>query len=147
MSKRKIFSRAIFVLLLVLLAVFLISRSRQKAAFHDSDLFFSRADVSVESNAFWTLLKATSELYWPKSLENKLDDLSSNTNWDDSLAADVLKKNQTCLDLLDESLKQPFLLIPEPKTFYEDYPYLDGWRTISLVESIQTISLFRAKKE
>jgi hypothetical protein len=96
------------------------------------------------------LLKATSELYWPKSLENKLGDLSDNTNWDDSLAADVLKKNQTCLDLFDESVKQPFLLVPEIKTFDDDssYPsYLDGWRTISLVESIQAISLFRAKKE
>jgi hypothetical protein len=134
MSKSKIFSHVIFVL-------------RQKADFHDSDLIFPRIFVSVESNAFWTLLKATNELYWPKSLENKFVDLSSNTNWDDSLAADVLKKNQTCLDLFDESLKQPFLLVPELKTFDDDSSYLDGWRTISLVESIQAISLFRAKKE
>jgi hypothetical protein len=127
--------------------MFLISRCRQKAAFHDSDLIFSRPDVSVESNAFWTLLKATNELYWPKSPENKLVDISNNTNWDDSLAVDVLKKNQACLDLFDENLKQPFLLVPELKTFDDDSSYLDGWRTISLVESIQAISLFRTKKE
>src|ERR1700722_13768567 len=147
MNKRKVSSLAIFALLLVFLMAFLISRSRQKSAFHDSDLTFSRVEVSVESNAFWTLLKATNELYWPKSLENKLGDLSSNTNWDDSLAADMLKKNRACLNLFDESLQQPFLLVPEIKTFDDDSSYIDGWRKISLVESIQAIGLFRTKKE
>jgi len=147
MSKRKIFNRVVFVLLLVFIVVFLISRSRQKSAFNDSDLIFSRIEVPVESNAFWTLLKATNELYWPDRLEHKLGDLSDNTNWDDSLAADVLNKNRAFLDLFDESFRQPFLLIPEPKTITEDYPYLESWRAISRIESIRAISLFRAKNE
>jgi hypothetical protein len=146
MNKRQIFSRVVFALLLLLISAFLISRSRQKSALHDSDLAYSRVNVPVESNAFWTLLKATNELYWPKSLENKLGDLSNNTNWDDPLAADVLKKNQASLNLFEESMKQPFLLVPEIKTFDDDSSYLGGWSAISHVESIQVVSLFRAKK-
>jgi hypothetical protein len=140
----QLFRISIIVLLLLVVAL-LVSRSRQKSAFNDSDLLLSRIEVPVESNAFWTLLKATNELYWPGLLQRELGNLSINSNWDESLAADVLKKNRTCMDLFDESLRQPFLLIPEPKTITEDYPYLGTWRTISQIESIRGISLFRAK--
>jgi len=133
---------------LVVAAVFSSLARRQKpAAFDDSDLIPMRTEVPVESNAFWTLSKATNELYWPKSQDNKLSDLSNNTNWDDSLAAEVLEKNHACLDLFDKSFQQPFLLVPEPKTFAEEYPYLGDWKAISRVESIQASALFRSHNE
>jgi 3-methyladenine DNA glycosylase AlkC len=84
---------------LVVAAVFSsLARRPKPGAFDDSDLIPTRIEVPVESNAFWTLLQATNELYWPKSLDHKLSDLSNNTNWDDSLAAEVLEKNHACLD-------------------------------------------------
>jgi hypothetical protein len=142
----KAFCIAIVAILLLVAAV-LVSAMRQKSTFNDSDLIYSRIEVPVESNAFWTLDKVTNELYWPESLEGKLGDLSDNTNWDDALAADVLQKNAACLDAFDRSLRQPFLLIPAPKEFGEDYPYLSSWKAFSHLESIRAISLFRAKQE
>jgi hypothetical protein len=133
---------------LVVAAVFSSLAKRSKpAAFDDSDLIPLRTEIPVESNAFWTLLQATNELYWPKSQDKKLSDLSNNTNWDDSLAAEVLEKNHACLDWFDKSFQQPFLLVPEPKTFDEEYSYLDGWKAISRVESIRGEVLFRAHDE
>jgi hypothetical protein len=133
---------------LVVAAVFSSLARRQKpAAFDDSDLIPTRTEVPVESNAFWTLLQATNELYSPGLLESRLRDLSNNTNWDDALAAEVLEKNHACLDLLDKSFQQPFLLVPEPKTFDEEYHYLSSWRDLSRVESIQANALFRAHNE
>jgi len=133
---------------LVVVAVFSsLARRPKPAAFDDSDLIPMRTEVPVESNAFWTLLQATNELYSPGLLESRLRDLSNNTNWDDALAAEVLEKNHACLDLFDKSFQQPFLLVPEPKTFDEEYPYLSSWRDLSRVESIQAIALFRAHNE
>lgn len=133
---------------LIVGTVFSFSAGRHESvAFNDSDLIPTRSGIPIESNAFWTLSKATNELYWPELLERKLSDLSDNTNWDDSLAADALEKNRACLEWFDESFQQLFLLVPEPKTLDEDYPYLSGWKTISRVESIRVVQLFRARKE
>jgi hypothetical protein len=143
-----IFIASIVVVCLIVAVVFSSLAKRPKlAALDDSDLIPLRTEVPVESNAFWTLSRATNELYWPQSLERKLGNLSNNTNWDDSLAADVLEKNHSCLNLFDEAMRQPFFLVPEPKTLAEDYPYLGRWRTISRVESIRAVALFRAKNE
>ena len=95
---------AISVVCLTIGIVFLFSAGHQKPiVFSDSDLIPVRIEVPVESNAFGTLLKATNALYWPKSLERKLDHLSDDSHWDDALAADVLEKNRRCLDLFDEA--------------------------------------------
>jgi len=142
---------SIAVILAVCLTVVVVFSSlagRQKSnAFNDSDLIPTRVEVTLESNAFWTLLKATNELYWPESSGRKLDDLSDDTNWDDSLAADVLEKNHDCLNLFDEAMRQPFLLVPEPKTFADEYSYLGGWKAVSRVESIRVFASFRGKNE
>lgn len=117
------------------------------SAFNDSDLIPVRVEVPRGSNAFWTLIKATNALYWPEAQERKLDHLSDNRHWDGALAAKELEKNRRCLDLFDEAMRQPFLLVPEPKSALEDYPYLEGWRIIGRVESIRCVSLFRGHKE
>jgi hypothetical protein len=143
-----VFIAVVLAVCLVVAVVFSSLAKRPKpTAFDDSDLIPTRMEIPVESNAFWTLLKATNELYWPKSQDNKLSDLSNNTNWDDSLAAEVLEKNHACLDLFDKSFQQPFLLVPEPKTFAEEDSYLGGWKAISRVESIQANALFRGHNE
>jgi hypothetical protein len=138
----------VLVVCLVVAAVFSsLARRHKSAGFDDSDLIPLRTEVPVESNAFWTLLQATNELYWPKSLDNQLGDLSNNTNWDDALATEVLGKNRACLGWFDKSFQQPFLLVPEPKTFDEDCSYLSGWKVISFVESIRANALFRSHNE
>jgi hypothetical protein len=146
-----IFAVSIAVMLVVCLTVTIVfsslAKRHQSKIFNDSDLIPVRFDVPVESNAFWTLLKATNELYWPEKLEHKLADLSDDTNWNDSLAADVLEKNRGCLDLFDEAMRQPFLLVPQPKTFDEECLYLGGWKAISRVEAIQAVALFREQNE
>jgi hypothetical protein len=146
MKKRKIFGLVIFALFLTFVTIFSISRSQQKSSFDDSDLVFSRPKIPVESNAFWDLSEATNKLYWPEPMENRLFDLSQNTNWDDSLATEVLTTNKECLNLFDESFSKEFLLVPEAKIF-DDYPYLEAWRDFSLLDSIRIVSLFRSKNE
>ena len=138
---------ALVVCLTVAVVFSFLARHPSLAAFDDSDLIPARMEIPVASNAFWTLLKATNELYWPASLERKLSDLSDNTNWDDALAADMLAKNHGCLDLFGAAMQQPWLLVPEPKTFDEGYPYLGGWNTISRVESIRFFTFLRAGNE
>ena len=113
----------------------------------DSDLILTRVEVPVESNAFWTLLQVTNTLYWPDSLEAKLNDLSVNTNWDDSLATEVVDKNRASLDLFDQAEQKPFLQVPEPKTFEDDISYLRDWKIISRAAAIRANASFRAKKE
>ncbi|HEX5398118.1 MAG TPA: hypothetical protein VFY06_03615, partial [Verrucomicrobiae bacterium] len=87
--------------LVVTLSLSALAKRHQMEAFDDSDLILTRVEVPVESNAFWTLLQATNALYWPRSQERQLENLSVNTNWDDALAAEVLEKNRACLDLFD----------------------------------------------
>ncbi len=143
-----VFIGAALAVCLVVAAVFSsLARRPRLAAFDDSDLIPTRIEIPVESNAFWTLLQATNELYWPKSLDNRLIDLSDNTNWDDALATEMLEKNRACLGWFDKSFQQPFLLVPEPKTFDEDCSYLSGWKAISSVECIRANALFRSHNE
>jgi hypothetical protein len=138
----------ILVVCLTVAAVFSsLAERRMSRAFDDSDLIPVRIEVAVESNAFWTLVKATNELYWPDTLSSRLDDLSNNTNWDESVAAEALEKNRHCLDLFDEAMRQPFLLVPEPKSFEEEYSYLSGWKAVSRVESIRLFAAFRENNE
>jgi len=151
-SSRKIFKViAMIFLLLVICLLFTISflslENSRNTPLNDSDLTFERPQIPVESNAFYTLLKATNEIYWPEKLSKRLGDLSRNTNWDDSLAADALEKNQACLSFFDEAMQQLFLLVPEIKGQEDDISYLGGWKQLCNVEFIRIFSLHRAKKD
>jgi hypothetical protein len=117
------------------------------SSYQDSSLIFVRPQIPAESNAYYTLLKATNELYWPDKLENKLNDLSNNTNWNDSLATEVLQTNEACLSSFDEAMKQPSLLVPEIESFDQDLSYLGGWKELARLKAIQVNSLHRAKKD
>jgi hypothetical protein len=142
---------AITFLLLVICVLFAISfltmENARNVPLNDSDLIYARPDVLDESNAFWTLAKITNELYWPDNQWNKLFDLSANTNWDDAYVADLLRKNRECLNTFDEAMQQPFLLVPEIKTFDASMPYLESWRNFSRLQCICIISLHRANKD
>ena len=136
------------VVCLTVAAVFsFLARRPGLTAFDDSDLIPKRTEIPVVSNAFWTLLKTTNGFYWPPALDRKLGDLSNNTNWDDSLARDVLEKNHGCLVVFDAAILQPYLLVPEPKTIEDDFLYLGHWKAISFVESIRVFTLSRAKND
>lgn len=151
MNRVKIFNKTNLVLLLTvaffLLMMFLPLLFDSFRSFDDSDLAYTPPAIPVESNAYDTLLKATNELYWPEPQERKLEDLSNNTNWDDAYATDILEKNRACLDLFHQAMQQPDLLVPEPKSYDEELPYLASWKSISLLESIQINSLHRAKND
>jgi hypothetical protein len=151
-GSRKIFKViAIIFLLLVIcflfVAAFLASVNSRKLSFDDSDLTFARPQIPVESNAFHTLLKTTNELYWPETQWSKLQDLSNNTNWDEAFVADLLQKNRESMHLFDIAMQQPFLLVPELHNFDDDLSYLETWHNLSLLKSIQIVSLHRTKKD
>jgi hypothetical protein len=149
-SSRKIFKViAMIFLLLVICLLFTISflslENSRNTPLNDSDLIFTRPEIPIGSNAYYTLLKATNEFYWPDKVKKKLDDLSENTNWDDSLADDMLEKNWASMNSFDEAMQQPFLLVPEVKGQEDDVSYLAGWKGLCWVKSIQIFSLHRAK--
>jgi hypothetical protein len=125
---------------------FALANSR-KISFGDSDLVFVRPTITTDSNAFWTLEKATNAFYWPEKQSKQLYDLGDDTNWNGSAATEVLAKNRVCLDFFDDAMRQPFFLVPELKTFDEDISYLAGWRKLALLESIQINSLHRTGKD
>src|SRR5580698_5326714 len=86
-TRRKIVKAiSIALLLLVICLLFGISflslENSRNSPLNDSDLTFVRPQIPVESNAFYTLLKASNELYWPETQWSKLQDLENNTNWD-----------------------------------------------------------------
>ncbi len=137
---------------LLFIALFLALVNSRKTSFDDSDLIYVRPQIPVESNAFYTLLKATNELFWPDTNWFRLYNLSDNTNWNDSLAAEVLEKNRASMNLFNEAMQQPFLLVPEPQAlqsqaFDDEYSYLTGWRDIVFVQAIHINSLHRANKD
>lgn len=138
----------LLVICFFIFAIFLSLKNVLKPSVDDSDLAMPHQEVPAESNAYWTLLKATNEIYWPDTLETKIKDLANNTNWDSLLADGVLEKNRIALNLFNEAMQQPFLLVPEPtNTFDEDYPYLGGWKELSYLELIQVNSLHRNKRD
>jgi hypothetical protein len=51
------------------------------------------------------------------------------------------------MNLFDAAMQQPFLLVPEISGFDENFSYLDGWRQLCDLKSIEIFSLHRAKKD
>jgi hypothetical protein len=151
-SSRKILKAiaVIFLLLVICLlfvAAFLASVNSRRLSFDDSDLIFVHPQIAAESNAFYTLLKATNDLYWPETQWSKLQDLEGNTNWDDAFVADLMLKNRESMYLFDEALQQPNLLVPGLHHFGDDLSYLEAWRNFSHLKSIQIVSLHRTHQD
>jgi hypothetical protein len=75
-SWRKIFKAIVIASLLLAICLLftasLASVNSRKSSLDDSDLIFVRPQIPAESNAFYTLLKATNEIYWPDKLQKKL---------------------------------------------------------------------------
>jgi len=130
---------------LACLAVVTWSRSRKV---DDSDLIPQYRSVPAESNALYTVLKATNQLYWPEAVEDKLDELRRGKTWDDRLATDVLARNHVCLAWFEQSLQQQFVAPRGEAMGVEDRdPHLAALRTISKLECLQTAKLFHDHKE
>jgi hypothetical protein len=147
MSRHKIgFSIAIFLALFLLVRLIMPERSKGPA-FSDADLIPSRTAVPVASNAYWVLAQAADQLYWPEAVQRKLNDVSDDKTWDDAFVSDLLERNEPCLLLFETSLKQPELLIAEPKASEEEYPYLGAWKFIGRLASVRAASLLKAGKE
>jgi hypothetical protein len=137
----------LLVIFFLFAASFLSLENTRNIPLNDSDLIFDRPNIPVESNAFYTLLKATNQAYWPGKLDKRLGDLSQNTNWDNSITAEVLEKNRACLGSFDEAMQQPFLLVPQVKGPDDDISYVAGWKELALLKSIQINSLHRDKND
>lgn len=136
-------------LVLVISSLFITSflHMTNASSLHDSDLIYVRPDISAASNAFGTLEKATNKLYWPDKQWEELGNLSDDIKWNDSQAAQILETNQAALDLFDEAMQRPFLLVPESKTFDDSLSYLGAWKELALLNSIRIISLHRQQKD
>ena len=79
----------------------------------DADLLPEHVQVSEEGNALSTLATVTNKLYWPDELQDRLGELISDQNWDDSLASEVLEKNPACLAWFAQSFDRQ-LVFPSP---------------------------------
>ena len=121
---------------LVLLYGFLIVRSSIPATVNDKELQFPRASIPEDANAFDVLHKATSHVWWPKEKRDQLDDLLSNTNWDDVLASTALASNRETLACWDAAAKLPDFQVPE-SNFDDLVPYLAEWKRLAQVAEVR----------
>ena len=78
-------------LLFILLFAFVFLRSVIPVTVQDRELQLERANIPAGQNAFDTLQTAATNIWWPEEKKEVIFDLVSNTNWNDSLAATVLK--------------------------------------------------------
>ena len=115
--------------------------------FVDSDLIPDRMQPPLEDNAFFTLTKATNELFWPERLWDTLDNLCNDRQWDDSLANEVLAKNQACLAWFDSCVERPFAFPPGQAGWDEEFPYLTAVRRLGQLECLRTARLFHDGKQ
>lgn len=146
-SKGPLKSRTVLLFVVAVVICFTAARWPTAKNFNDADLLPSPMQVSSENNAFLTLAKTTNDLYWPETLEDRLNDLSNDSNWDDSLANDVLQKNRACLAWFEQTLQGQGLVLPAPAAFDEERPCLHSLKTISEVACIQVAKLFHEQKE
>jgi hypothetical protein len=123
-------------LVVVLPYCFLMMRSLIPATVHDQELQFPRADIPEGSNAFDVLQTAKSHLWWPENQNDQLNDLSRNTNWDDTLSSIVLAKNHEALAGWDAAAKLPDFQVPE-SNFNDLAPYLADWKQLAQVAEVR----------
>jgi hypothetical protein len=120
----------------VLLYGFLMVRSSIPATVNDKELQFPRASIPAGSNAFDVLQAAASHLWWPEKQGDKLANLVSDTNWDDTLAGTVLASNREALAGWDAAAKLPDFQVPE-SNFNDLVPYLPDWKKLAQVAVVR----------
>ena len=113
----------------------------------DKDLKFVRKVVAEQENAFPLLTKAAAVSYWPIMKHRELSELSSGEKWDADLAEEVLAKNKESLALLERAMACAELQVPVQTDYNEPLQYLDEWRKLARLASIQAGKLFRDGKE
>lgn len=145
-SKKKTVLVATALAVFLACAVALLSRTRVPA-FDDRDLRLVRSKLGDTENAFFYLDQAATNFYWPESKEKEIAKIAEEEDWNTALESELLSENQKMLALLDKAVNCPGFEVPPLKGFAEDYPYLNDWRHISRVASIQAASLFRQGKQ
>lgn len=118
----------------------------------DSDLQLSAVNIPKENNAFFALSEVNNKVYWPTGQDDKLNNILSGRDWDDSLANDILQKNQQTLNSFEKGVALPVFQLPElqnPKDFNANtiISSMSSLRNLAKINSIQASSLFRQGKE
>ena len=147
-------TKAVVIVALVLLMLLLsIVWKYEYAPYFDADLQYIRPTIGENENGWQQLDQACQLLQTPKKWEIKLESLVgisslSATNirktkgsnaelnevkvsWDEATAREILSTNQQTLMSLYKALEAPNLLVPQPKTWDEDFEYLKNIRNIS----------------
>lgn len=119
---------------------------------NDADLQLSAVNIPKENNALFALSEINDKVYWPTGQDDKLNNILSGKDWDDSLANDILQKNQQTLNSFEKGVALPVFQLPElqnRKDFNANtiISGMSSLRNLAKVNSIQALSLFKQGKE
>jgi hypothetical protein len=128
-------------LALLLLYVFVLVRSLIPATVHDQELQLPRADIPAGANAFDVLRTATNYVWWPEAKSVQIDDLTRDTNWDNSMASMVVASNREALAGWDAAAKLKDFQVPPATNFYADLTYLSSWKKLAQIAAVREIFL------
>jgi hypothetical protein len=133
---------------ILLLYLFLYSRSVAHVEVADAGLRLERADVPQRSNGFFVLLEATNQIWWPRKQRDAIDDLAqaTNLNWNAAFAAQVLSSNAAALQAWDRAAELPAFQVPESK-FADPIDYLSDWKKFARLASIRENALMHEGNE
>jgi hypothetical protein len=127
----------------------------EPASFGDADLQCIRPTVAENANGYAPLSRASAALCLPKAMESRLDALlsipSSATNriprngkvisppkeskvmWDPELARQIMSSNLDAVNILEQALAAPHLLVPAPKALEDEFSYLKEYRALAKI--------------
>jgi len=137
------------IVLVPLLALFVLWAFVDSPAPDDADLRLAYERIPDEENAFTYLDQAVAALDWPEEYYEKkrVEDLLLEDGWDDALAADIVGRNESLFEMLDQALACPRFQVPEINSFDTHLPYLAPWRAIARLGAIRAELLFRQGRE
>jgi len=145
-------SIAVIALLLMLVTgVTVIGVRGRKPPVSAEDLRPVRIEVAANENSFPAMTRAGNRLSWVDEADAPqlagMAECNVKWKWNQELAEQLLARNQSVLELLDEALPPSKLQVPTPSSVEDDYPYLSDWTKIALLTSIRSAVLDREGRE
>ena len=135
--KRPLLSLALLFLvgLIVLVIVFLVV-SRDIALPDTADLTLEHSEIPAEQNAYTHFLAATKYLYWPGGFSKDADYLAGKPT-DAVLIEEMITRNTTTLEAIQQGLACPRCLPPEITHYDQSVPYLIPWTRITRIMAMK----------
>ena len=142
------FTKVALIIIAVLLVLYVIALvvAGISPTVNDADLRVTRDTLAPGEDGCVIIQTAATSIWWPDEKNQELLDLVSETNWNVSLATQVVATNQSALAAIDAALTTPGFQCVE-LVLNDRMPGLANTKRLSQVAAIQANVLFRQGKE